>query len=361
MKPRIFVSSTCYDLKHVRDDLLRFLRTYNLEPILSENGDIGYSSGIKELDLSCYEAIQSCDMVILIVGNRYGSPASDQDDKEFEEYISVTRKEFKTAIKNNMPIFCFVDSAVLNEFSLYQSNVENIKIDVREINFTSVDNINIFKFIQEIYSLKNISVMPFSHSDEIEEFLSKQFSDMIKQHLEYLKIEKQNEEIKMAMNGMESILKRMNIMIDSVGKEILEQKQDEYKLIIDKQDEIILDNLKKNIESILMIYLFDDLDDKDSVSLEEGVDILISAIKKVLDALSYEKDINKLEKIFMKTFFDVGMDYEGDASDLIKHLMEYDEIYNRIISDRDKCEQLKKMLLNPNVVFISYDDVFFDE
>lgn len=42
MKPRIFISSTFYDLKYIREDLANFVRSYGYEPVLFEDGDIGY-------------------------------------------------------------------------------------------------------------------------------------------------------------------------------------------------------------------------------------------------------------------------------------------------------------------------------
>lgn len=38
MKPRIFVSSTFYDLKYMRDDLANFIRAHDFEPIMFEEG-----------------------------------------------------------------------------------------------------------------------------------------------------------------------------------------------------------------------------------------------------------------------------------------------------------------------------------
>lgn len=49
MKPRIFVSSTFYDLKYMRDDLANFIRAHDFEPIMFEEGDVGYTPG-KDLD-----------------------------------------------------------------------------------------------------------------------------------------------------------------------------------------------------------------------------------------------------------------------------------------------------------------------
>lgn len=77
MKPRIFISSTFYDLKYIREDLANFVRSYGYEPILFEDGDIGYTPG-KNLDTSCYDSMRNSDMVILIIGGEYGSAAVEK-------------------------------------------------------------------------------------------------------------------------------------------------------------------------------------------------------------------------------------------------------------------------------------------
>ncbi len=39
-KPRVFISSTYYDLKNVRADLERFIKERGFEPILHERGHV---------------------------------------------------------------------------------------------------------------------------------------------------------------------------------------------------------------------------------------------------------------------------------------------------------------------------------
>lgn len=67
MKPRIFVSSTFYDLKYIREELENYIKAHDFEPILFENGDVGYTPNMS-LDESCYRAISISDMAILIIG-----------------------------------------------------------------------------------------------------------------------------------------------------------------------------------------------------------------------------------------------------------------------------------------------------
>lgn len=38
--PKVFVSSTCYDLGETRESIIRFIPTFGFEPILSDHGDV---------------------------------------------------------------------------------------------------------------------------------------------------------------------------------------------------------------------------------------------------------------------------------------------------------------------------------
>jgi hypothetical protein len=77
---RVFVSSTYYDLKHIRASLSSFIDSLGYESVLSEKGDIAYAHD-KPLDDSCYREASSADIFVLIVGGRYGSEASSDNKK----------------------------------------------------------------------------------------------------------------------------------------------------------------------------------------------------------------------------------------------------------------------------------------
>lgn len=274
MKPRIFVSSTFYDLKYVREELSNFVKAHDFEPVMFEDGDIGYYPD-QNLDESCYDAMRTADMVILIIGGNYGSRASDQENDDFDEYISITRKEFKTAVNSNIPVFAFVDSKVNAEYDIYDMNIKNIENNKGYIKFKSTKDINVFRFIKEIYSIKNISITSFSKINEIKDFLSKQWSDMFKTYLQNLKNEKQIAEIQSALEDMQMIVKKIDLMIGVVGKKVFEDEPKEYDKIILMQQDIesekicreIIDNItfialdenkkvsKKEISELLKLYV----------------------------------------------------------------------------------------------------------
>ena len=157
MRPRIFVSSTFYDLKYIREDLANFIKLYDFESILFEDGDIGYTPG-KKLDESCYEQMRTADMVILIIGGAYGSAASNEKEDDFQEYMSVTRREFQIAINESIPVFVFIDVDVYVEYGFYENNYDGIENKHQDLKFKATKNINVFRFIREIKGIGNRSM-----------------------------------------------------------------------------------------------------------------------------------------------------------------------------------------------------------
>src|SRR5712692_3812567 len=124
-KPRIFISSTYYDLRHVRASLETFVQSLGYEPILSEKGDIAYSPDIP-LDESCYREAAAADMLVLIIGGRYGTERSESRDELphsfFDRYDSITKQEYMSAISNNIPVWILVDTQVHAEYQTFQKN-----------------------------------------------------------------------------------------------------------------------------------------------------------------------------------------------------------------------------------------------
>ena len=63
-------------MKHIENFLEAFIYSLGYEAVFFESGDIPFHHDVP-LDESCYVEIQSCHMLVLIIGGRYGSPSSD--------------------------------------------------------------------------------------------------------------------------------------------------------------------------------------------------------------------------------------------------------------------------------------------
>lgn len=170
-KPRIFISSTYYDLKNVRADLERFIKEHGFEPVLHERGHVAY--GKKEaLEEYCYKEINNCDILIAVVGGRFGSASK-------HEPYSISQIEFKTATELHKPIYIFVERDVLAEHKTYTRNKE------AKVDWAAVNDVRVYKFLDEIFSLSsNNAIAPFETSLDITSFLQEQWASLFQRLLQ---------------------------------------------------------------------------------------------------------------------------------------------------------------------------------
>ena len=341
MKPSVFVSSTYYDLKYIREELRNFINNYNFEAVLFEEGDVGYTPG-NALDTSCYRSITQSDMVLLIIGGRYGSPSSREKmnkDKVFQEYVSVTRKEFRTGIENGIPFFAFVEKAVFNEYEIYEKNIKKFDIDKNIIEFRATSDINVFKFIKEIKEIGNIPINAFEKVNDIEEFLAKQWSDMFKIYLNELKNKTQLDSIRDQVEKMNAMINRMNVIVDL----ILEEKSGKDQASISK--ELMEANTKMKIStlaSLLSRYVRIDFYDENLLKLYEldytqKFSEAIGLLCKV--AADYAKKEGEAKFYLYDDFF---MDYRTRLKEYGMFLKQYPMVYETTNDIIRLCNDIKQ-------------------
>lgn len=170
--PRIFVSSTCYDLKYIRENLKFFIRGLGYEPVLSEEGAIYYDPMLHVQD-ACLVEVPACQMFVLIVGGRYGGQYKDSDK-------SITNAEYLEAARSRIPIFALVERSVYEQFRLFLSNKSNKEIDARKIAYPNADSTKIFDFIETVQGQAiNNALVPFSDFEEIQAYLKQQWAGML--------------------------------------------------------------------------------------------------------------------------------------------------------------------------------------
>jgi len=170
--PRVFISSTCYDLKYIRENLKYFIKTLGYEPVLSEEGSVYYDPALDTQD-SCLQEIPNCQMFVLIIGGRFGGAYKDTED-------SITNNEYREAVKSKIPVFALVDNLVLSDNFVYQKNKANPDIDENKIMYPSADSTKIFGFIEEVRTNSvNNALNPFSDFSDIEAYLRQQWAGMM--------------------------------------------------------------------------------------------------------------------------------------------------------------------------------------
>lgn len=204
-KPRVFVSSTYYDLKHVRSSLDLFIESLGFEPVLSEKGDIPFTPD-SPLDESCYREAASADIFVLIIGGRYGTEASGKQRTPnrtfFERYESITKKEYESAIARDIPVFVLVENNVYSEYHTYLRNKES-----KDILYAHVDSVNVFRLIEEMLARpRNNPTHTFERFCDIEAWLREQWAGLFR---ELLQRQSQQQQLS-ALGAQVSELKAIN-------------------------------------------------------------------------------------------------------------------------------------------------------
>lgn len=170
--PRVFISSTCYDLKYIRENLKYFIRTIGYDPIMSEEGSIFYNPKQHTQD-ACLSEVPNCQIFVLIIGGRYGTVLEGKDK-------SITNAEYKEAVGKKIPVFAIVEQGTYNDYFLYKENIKNDFIDENKITYPSADSTAIFEFIDEVRSNSiNNAIVGFRDFSDIETYLKQQWAGMM--------------------------------------------------------------------------------------------------------------------------------------------------------------------------------------
>lgn len=172
-KPRVFISSTFYDLRQVREDLERMIRELGFEPIRHETGRIPYASDQK-LEASAYREVDLSDIVVSIVGGRFGSESSQNQG------LSISQAELRRAVEAGIPVFIFVEKGTLSEYRTYQLNKSALGVK-----YSYADNVRIYEFLEQLYGLPhNNPIQGFETSNDITEFLRQQWAGLFQRFLQ---------------------------------------------------------------------------------------------------------------------------------------------------------------------------------
>ncbi len=199
---RVFVSSTCFDLAVLRGQIRSFIEDLGYEPVMSEYQDVVYDPKT-HTHTSCIDEVATCDMVVVVIGSRFGGKAVPQaigridletlmsaskgnEILKKKEDLSITQLEVLRAISSSIPIFAFVDDRVLADHATYEKNKGKSIID--EIEFSSIEKPETAHFIFEFINFLrhrqlNNGICPYSRYQDIEQALRRQWSGLFQKLL----------------------------------------------------------------------------------------------------------------------------------------------------------------------------------
>lgn len=192
---RIFVSSTCYDFSLLRSQLRVFIHSLGYEPIMSDYEDVLYDPR-EHTHTSCIDEVRNCDIMILIVGSRFGgkATAASLDRIDFDKLMadnvkvdtlkedlnfSVTQLEVLKAIEIGIPVYTFIDKKVWHDHKLYEKNKGTGIIE--KIIFPSIEKQETAKYIFEFINFVRMrtrgnNIFSFEKGQDIEDILRKQWA-----------------------------------------------------------------------------------------------------------------------------------------------------------------------------------------
>lgn len=319
-KPRIFISSTFYDLRQIRVELDKFLESLGYEPVRNEEGDIPYGKE-DALQNYCYKEISNIDILISIIGSRYGSSGIS---KEKEQEYSVSQLEVKTALKEDKQVFIFIDKNVFTEYETYILNKNN-----KDVIYKYVDNINIYKFIEEIKVLPhNNNIKGFETAEDITGYLKEQFAGLFKQFM----LESKRVKETLVIKDIESTAKTLREMVDYL-KEESQGKDEEINRII-RVNHPIVNKLKQVLNIDYNIYV-EGIVDLEALFKSRGY----RWVEEFLEPSCWERTFNRPKsKVVKRIFIEENLFEEGK----LKYIKQADWD-----DDFVKVEEMETPIINP--------------
>jgi hypothetical protein len=270
-RPRIFVSSTYYDLKHVRSSLDNFIESLGFDSVLSEKSDIAYSPDIS-LGESCCREATIADMFVLIIGGRYGSPASKEDksppQKFFDLYDSITKMEYESAANREIPTYILIESNVYSEYQTFLQNKNN-----KTIRYAHVDSVNIFNLIEEILAKpRNNPISTFERFSDIESWLREQWAGLFRELLNRISSQQQMATLSAQVEKLEVNNETLRYYLEEVVTKV---SPDDAPKLIEKQHTRL--SKLKQIEEIKKVPFFRTLSIKENMLPEPFIKALDTA------------------------------------------------------------------------------------
>jgi hypothetical protein len=161
--PRVFLSSTFYDLRYLRAELDRFVsETLGYEVLASEHPSFPTDPDATTVENCVRRVREEANILILVVGGRYGQVPDDGDQ-------SVTNMEYVAARAKGIPIYAFVLKDVLDLLPVFE---QTPGADFSRV----VETPRLLEFVKALREEDRIWVFPFETAADIADVLKVQFA-----------------------------------------------------------------------------------------------------------------------------------------------------------------------------------------
>lgn len=171
-KLTLFVSSTCYDLAQVRENISLFCEGAGIDALVSEQSSFPVDPSFSTVE-NCLKVVRErADIFLLVVGGRYGS-ISDTGK-------SITNLEYLEAKSNRIPKYVFVKRDVLTLLPVWQANPD---ADFSNV----VDSPKLFEFISFLRNSGEVWIFPFDSALDLTNTLRTQLNYLFLDSLKWRK------------------------------------------------------------------------------------------------------------------------------------------------------------------------------
>lgn len=257
----IFISSTCFDLSQIRQDLSAAISRWGHKTLMSESISFPINPS-RSNEENCIATVRDeADIFVLIIGSRYGYKLGTGK--------SITNTEYLAAVEKGIPIYTFTLKQMMCIYPIWENNPD--------ADFTNiVDDNKIFEFIKDVRYKSNRWNYPFENANDIIFTLQEQLSILFKQALKTQQ--------KYDMVGFPSIQQK----VSASAYRYLVDKNESYELKFFMQ--CILDcieeqsYLKRDYE-----YAIINLSDKhlkNSEEIIEYIQMMLHKLRNIIDSLT---------------------------------------------------------------------------
>ncbi len=118
---RVFVSSTCYELRDLRALIRQWLEDHGLSPQMSDANGFPTHDGLPPY-ASCLRVLEECPLVIAVIDRRYGTVFDDWGPYEKYRGLAPTHAEIVHALTRGKRTLIFVQEELWTFYEVWRKN-----------------------------------------------------------------------------------------------------------------------------------------------------------------------------------------------------------------------------------------------